>query len=393
MTTTNPRNGNGNGNGHEGSAVAFLRGYFELQPILVPICAILLAVAAGGIVILLVGENPFTAYWSLLRGMFGSWDRVAASLGRSTPFIGAALAVAFAFRAGLFNIGVEGQLLVGATAAAWVGTWDVVDDLPGPLAVVTVLIAGAIGGALYGFIPGFLKVRTGAHEVITTIMLNNIALVIVRWLVNSTDPLILRDQSASVARSASIADGARLPGLVDSSPPLHVGFLIMLGLCVFVWFVLQRTTKGFEIRMVGANPHASLYAGVGVSTVIVLVMVMAGSFAGLAGAGEIAGTAGYLSPGVFIAVGFDSIAIALLARANPCAVVPAAILWGSMLAGAPLMQQETGLSIDIVRIVQALVLLFVAADVIVRTVFRMRTKTEGGFEEPSFGTEWGGTAI
>ena len=318
---------------------------------------------------------------------------MAASLGRSTPFIGAALAVAFAFRAGLFNIGVEGQLLVGATAAAWVGTWDTVQDLPGPVAVVTVLIAGAIGGALYGFIPGFLKVRTGAHEVITTIMLNNIALVIVRWLVNSTDPLILRDQSASVARSAPIADGARLPRLVDSSPPLHVGFLIMLGLCVFVWFVLQRTTKGFEIRMVGANPYASLYAGVGVSTVIVLVMVMAGSFAGLAGAGEIAGTAGYLSPGVFIAVGFDSIAIALLARANPFAVIPAAILWGSMLAGAPLMQQETGLSIDIVRIVQALVLLFVAADVIVRTVFRMRTKTEGGFEEPSFGTEWGGTAI
>ena len=383
----------GNGNGQGGSAARFLRDYFDLQPILVPICAILLALVAGGVVILLVGENPLDAYWSLLRGMFGSWDRVAASLGRSTPFIGAALAVAFAFRAGLFNIGVEGQLLVGATAAAWVGTWDTVQDLPGPIAVLTVLIAGAIGGALYGFIPGFLKVRTGAHEVITTIMLNNIALVIVRWLVNSTDPLILRDESASVARSAPIADGARLPRLVDSSPPLHVGFLIMLGLCVFVWFVLQRTTKGFEIRMVGANPHASLYAGVGVSTVIVLVMVMAGSFAGLAGAGEIAGTAGYLSPGVFIAVGFDSIAIALLARANPFAVVPAAILWGSMLAGAPLMQQETGLSIDIVRIVQALVLLFVAADVIVRTVFRMRTKTEGGFEEPSFGTEWGGTAI
>ncbi len=110
----------------------FLRDYFDLQPILVPICAILLAVFVGGIVILLVGENPFTAYWSLLRGMFGSWDRVAASLGRSTPFIGAALAVAFAFRAGLFNIGVEGQLLVGATAAAWVGTWDVVERHPRP---------------------------------------------------------------------------------------------------------------------------------------------------------------------------------------------------------------------------------------------------------------------
>ena len=387
MTTTTPETRPGPPGR---TPVEFLRGYFSLQPLLVPVCAIALAVLVGGVIILLVGENPFTAYWALLRGMFGSGDRVAASLGRSTPFIGAALAVAFAFRAGLFNIGVEGQLLVGATAAAWVGTWGLADDLPGPVAVLFVLVAGAVGGGLYGLIPGVLKVRTGAHEVITTIMLNNIALLIVRWMVNSTDPVVLRDEGASVARSATIADGARLPRLVDSSPPLHVGFLIMLGLCVFVWFVLQRTTSGFEIRMVGANPHAAHYAGVGVGLVIVMVMVTAGAFAGLAGAGEISGNAHFLSPGVFIAIGFDSIAIALLARANPYAVVPAAVLWGSMLAGAPLMQQETGLSIDIVRIVQALVLLFVAADVIVRTVFRIRTKVEGGFEEPKLATEWGG---
>jgi general nucleoside transport system permease protein len=369
-----------------------LQRYFDLQPILVPICAILLAFAVGSVVILLVGENPLTAYWALIRGMAGSWDRVAASLGRSTPFIGAALAVAFAFRAGLFNIGVEGQLLVGATFAAWIGTWAIVADLPGPIAILLVLAAGTLGGALYGLIPGVLKVRTGAHEVITTIMLNNIAVLAVRWMVNSQDPLILRDTSASVPRTASLPDGARLPEFVDSTPPLHFSLLIMLGLCVFVWFVLQRTARGFEIRMVGANPHAAQYAGVGVSLVIVLVMTMSGAFAGLAGAGEISGTSGFLSPGVFVAVGFDSIAIALLARANPFAIVPAAILWGSMLAGAPLMQQETGLSIDIVRIVQALVLLFVAADVIVRTVFRIRKRVVGGFEEPTFGTEWGGTA-
>ena len=373
-----------------GKAPELVRRYFDLQPVLVPICAILLAFAVGSVVILLVGENPLTAYWALLRGMAGSWDRVAASLGRSTPFIGAALAVAFAFRAGLFNIGVEGQLLVGATVAAWVGTWDAVADLPGPVAVLSVLVAGVVGGAVYGLIPGVLKVRTGAHEVITTIMLNSIAVLFVRWMVNSQDPLILRDTGASVPRTASLPDGARLPTFVDVEPPLHFGFVIMLCLCALVWFVLQRTARGFEIRMVGANPHAALYAGVGVNLVIVLVMGMSGSFAGLAGAGEISGTSGFLSPGVFVAVGFDSIAIALLARANPFAIVPAAILWGSMLAGAPLMQQETGLSIDIVRIVQALVLLFVAADVIVRTVFRMRRRVVGGFEEPTFGTEWGG---
>jgi simple sugar transport system permease protein len=374
------------------AATRLVRRYFDLQPVLVPICAILLAFAAGSVVILLVGENPLAAYWALLRGMFGSWDRVAASLGRSTPFIGAALAVAFAFRAGLFNIGVEGQLLVGATAAAWVGTWDAVGDLPGLFAVLVVLLAGVVGGGLYGAVPGVLKARTGAHEVITTIMLNSIAVLYVRWMVGSQDPVILRDMSASVPRTATLPDVARLPEFVDSEPPLHLGFVIMLALCAFVWFVLQRTTAGFEIRMSGANPNAAKYAGVGVNRVIILVMTMAGAFAGLAGAGEIAGTSGFLSPGVFVAVGFDSIAIALLARANPFAIVPASILWGSMLAGAPLMQQETGLSIDIVRIVQALVLLFVAADVIVRTIFRIRRREVGGFEEPQLGSSWGAAA-
>jgi simple sugar transport system permease protein len=373
---------------------ALVERYFSLQPVLVPIYALLLALAAGSIVILLVGENPLTAYWALLRGMFGTADRVAASLSRSTPFIGAALAVAFAFRAGLFNIGVEGQLLVGATAAAWVGTWGIVADAPGVVAVGLVMIAGVIGGAAYGAVPGVLKARTGAHEVITTIMLNAIAVLYVRWMVASQDPIVLRDVTASVPQTEPLPGSARLPELVDSQPRLHLGFLVMLGLCVLVWFVLQRTTLGFEVRAVGANPHAARYSGMGVNRVIVLVMLLSGAFAGLAGAGEIAGTTGLLSPGVFVAIGFDSIAIALLARANPFAIVPAAILWGSMLAGAPLMQQEMGLSIDVVRIIQALVLLFVAADVIVRTVFRIRRPEigTGAMEEAHFGAEWGAAA-
>src|SRR5688500_15497506 len=205
-------------------AAEVVRRSFDLQPVLVPICAILLAVVAGGVVILLVGENPFTAYWALLRGMFGSGDRVAASLGRSTPFIGAALAVAFAFRAGLFNIGAEGQLLVGATTAAWVGTFSVLADVPGPIAIPLIIVAGAIGGGIYGGIPGFLKAKTGAHEVIVTIMLNNIAILIVRWLVNSQDPIILRDARASVPRTALLPDSARLPEIISTRPPLHLGF-------------------------------------------------------------------------------------------------------------------------------------------------------------------------
>ena len=366
-----------------------IRSAFDLQPVVVPFLAVVTALVVGAIAIVAIGENPLTAYWALLRGMYGNWDRVAASLARSTPFIGASLAVAFAFRAGLFNIGAEGQLLVGATAAAWVGTWSVVRDLPGAVSIPLLLAGGALAGFLYGGIPGVLKARTGAHEVIVTIMLNAIALLYVRWLVNSQDPLLLRDPTATVPRTARIEDSARLPELVGSEPPLHVGFLLMIALAVLAWFVLQRTTFGFEVRTVGTNSAAARYAGMGVNRTIVLSLAISGGFAGLAGAAEISGTSGFLSPGVFVAIGFDSIAIALLARANPFAIIPASLLWGSMLSGAGLMQQEVGLSIDAVRIIQALVLLFVAADVIVRSIFRLRAQDRGAFEGATLASGWG----
>ena len=379
--------------------------YFNIQSILVPICAILLALGVGAIVMLLVGDNPIEAYAALLYGMFGTWDRVAASLGRSTPYIGAALGVAFAFRAGLFNIGVEGQLLVGATVAAWVGTWGVIGDLWGWMALPIIILAGAIGGGLYGAIPGVLKARTGAHEVITTIMLNNIAVLIIRWMVNSDDPLLLKDPSGSRPQSRPLPLDTRLTELppdwdflpkflrdIRGTPPLHLGFLVMVGLCVVVWFILQRTTTGFEIRSVGANPHASRYAGMRIGFIIVLVMTASGALAGVAGAGQVAGTYGFLVPGAFVAIGFDGIAIALLARANPFAIIPAAILWGAMLYGANYMQQEAGVSIDIVRIIQALVLLFIAADVIVRSIFHIKKVEDlGAMKEARLGASWGET--
>jgi len=368
---------------------AELRRSLDLQPLLVPALAIVLAFVSGALAILAIGSDPIEAYTSLVRGMFGSSDRIAASLGRSTPFIGAALAVAFAFRAGLFNIGAEGQLLVGATAAAWIGTWSWVRGLPGVVAIPALLLAGVVAGGLYGGIPGALKARTGAHEVIVTIMLNAIALLYVRWLVSSQDPVVLRDPSATVPRTARIDDAARLPELVESQPPLHLGFVVMVVLAILVWFVLQRTTFGFEVRTIGTNTDAARYAGMAVGRTIFVTMALSGGFAGLAGAGEISGTTGFLSPGVFVSIGFDSIAIALLARANPFAIIPAAILWGSMLSGAGLMQQDVGLSIDVVRIVQALVLLFVAADVIVRTVFRLRKERRTALETTDLASGWG----
>lgn len=345
---------------------------WNLQPIIVPLYAVLLSFIVGGVLIALVGVNPFEAYWALLRGMFGSPTRIAASVARSVPFIGSALALAFAFRAGLFNIGAEGQLLVGGVTAAWVGTWAFMADLPPILAIPIIVLGGFVGGAFWGGIPGVLRAKTGAHEVITTIMLNSIALFGTRWLINTTKPRVLRDMAASVPRTETIADSARLPRFIASQPPLHAGLLLMLAVCIVVAFVLKRTTFGFETITVGTNPHAARYAGMNVNKIIILAMVLSGGFAGLAAASEVGGTSGFFQPGIFAAMGFDGIAIALLARANPIAIIPASFLWGSLLAGAPLMQQEADVSIDVVRVIQAMVLLFVAADAIVRWVFRLK---------------------
>lgn len=352
--------------------VAKIREAWDLQPLLIPLYAILLSFIVGGVLIAIIGVNPFDAYWSLLRGMFGSWERVAGAFARAVPFMGSALALAFAFRAGLFNIGAEGQLLIGGVVAAWVGTWAFMSDMPGIIAIPIVLIAGFVGGFAWGWVPGILRARTGAHEVITTIMMNSIALFGVRWLVNSRDPAILRDLEASVPRTKAISPTAVLPTIVDSQPNLHWGFFVMVAVCFIVAFILQRTTFGFEVITVGTNPEAALYAGVKVGRIIILAMALAGAFAGLAAASEVSGTNGFFQPGTFAFIGFDGIAIALLARANPIAIIPASLLWGALLAGAPLMQQEAGVSIDVVRIIQAMVLLFVAADAIVRYLFRIR---------------------
>lgn len=361
-----------------------IRGWWDVQPVLIPVLALLLSFVVGGILIALVGTNPFDAYYWLIRGMVGSPTRVAGSIARSVPFIGSALALAFAFRAGLFNIGAEGQMLIGGVTAAWVGTWSIMFDLPGIIAVPMIVLAGFVGGAVWGGIPGVLRAKTGAHEVISTIMLNSIALFGTRWLINSTDPLVLRDRTASVPRSKVISPTARFGELEASNPPLHLGLFMLLALCVVVWFVLNRTNFGFETNTVGANPHAARYAGINVNRIIILSMVLAGGFAGLGAASEIAGTNQFFQPGAFALLGFDGIAIALLARAHPIGIIPAALLWGALLSGAPLMQQEAGVSIDIVRIIQAMVLLFVAADAIVRYLFRIRRPAPGlGLDAPA----------
>lgn len=379
------------GNGVAPAHNSFLEAYFRLAPVTVPLYAVLLASLVGSLFILGAGGNPLVAYAALLDGALGSPERVAATVARATPFLIGGLAVVLGFKAGLFNIGVEGQLLLGALTAAWVGTWSWLAGVPALAAVPFVLLAGVLGGMVWGGIPGVLKARTGAHEVITTIMLNAIAASLAQFLITSRNPVLLIDVDGSTPHTREVADAVRLPTLV-SGTGLHLGTILALVLCVGTWFFLQRTTPGFEVRTVGLNRDAARYAGMGVNRTIVVVMAASGALAGVAGAAEVVGgRSGYLTPGAFTNIGFDSIAIALLARGNPLAVVPAALLWGALLSGAPLMQVEADLSANLVRIVQALIILFVAADAIVRLLFRIRAPRAAGTGAPTtFTRGWGG---
>lgn len=363
---------------------------------------------------------------------------------RSIPFIIAGLAMALCFKTGLFSIGAEGQLYAGAIVAAWVGFSPIFASLSPWVHVPLVVIAGMFGGLVWGAIPGLLKAFTGAHEVINTIMLNFIAILLVDWLIKSNDPVILLDTAASVPRTPYLLESARLPtftsipswmfiaagilvvlmglwsrrdvlsqnlrhairpvvnGLLvavgglflawlGERGKLHLGFVLML-LAVWItdWF-LERTTPGFELRTVGANPDAARYAGMNVKLNIVLAMALSGMLAGLAGTIEVAGVQFNMQPGYFGGVGFDAIAVALLARSNPRNMIWAGLLWGALLAGAGLMQTRASISIDLVKIVQALIIMFVAADYIIRFLWRVPEATAEEKERNLVAAKgWGG---
>lgn len=388
--------------------------------LLLPALAILTALLIGALVVILsdqdilalFGTDPVAAlrasidavaktYGALFAGSIGDPTAIAAALGSgdgdrilrslepisftlraSAPLIFTGLAVALGFRAGLFNIGGEGQLYMGGLLAVLVGF-----SLPGlpffihiPLAVA----AGFAGGAAWGFIPGFLKARTGAHEVIVTIMLNYVAYRIVDlalkhplWQFPGRDDPISRD----------VLPSAKLPALIPGLSGVHWGFLIALIAAGAVSWLLFRSTRGFEFRAVGLNPQAARYAGMKTGRTIVLAMVISGGLAGLAGASETLGSIGHMSPGFSPGYGFDAIALALLGRSRPLGVVAAALLFGMLRAGATPMQAATGIPIDLVVVIQALVIMFVAAPALVRGLYRIPTQRVTGSEVFSKG--WG----
>jgi ABC-type uncharacterized transport system permease subunit len=347
-----------------------------LRSMLVPILAVFTSVIVGGIVIAMAGGNPFDAYLGLAEGSFGSLKALSETTVWATPYIFAGLAVGLAFKGGLFNIGAEGQLALGAVAAAWTGY-----ALPGLLGVTfpaiihipLTILAGVLAGAIWGGIPGWLKARFGGHEVINTIMMNYIALNITSYLLNG--PMKDPNPLNVVARTPHIAPSAQIPSIF-SGYRFHWGFILALVVAFFIWWLLWKTTLGFEIRTAGANPDAGRYAGVNVPRTIIITMVLSGILAGLAGAIEVTGLNFRHELGFSVGYGFDAIAIALLGKCHPAGIVLGALLFGGMRNGATRMQFLTQIPVDVISVIQALILLFVAADAIVRYIYRVRIREE-----------------
>jgi ABC-type uncharacterized transport system permease subunit len=343
-----------------------------------PLLAIVLALIAGAVVIILTSALepgkpmdfglPLRAYGALLEGSLGSENGRTSTLVQAAPLILAGLGIGLGFKAGLFNIGGRGQFLLAAIAA--VAAAQLVRDSGPWVAIPFAYLAGAAAGALWGFIPGFLKAVSGAHEVVTTIMLNFVAAGLLSYLISG--PLRLPKSPQPV--TPDVGDAA-LPILFGRDG--HLGILIAFVFVPIVWFVLYRTTLGFEIRAVGANPDASRYAGMKPRRLVTLTMSLAGMLAGLAGVGNVLGLNHQMNATFSTTVGFDAITVALLGRSHPVGVMLAALLFGGMRAGAGLMSIEADVPKELVDLLQAVILLFLVASPVIRRLFRLRGVKSG----------------
>ena len=328
---------------------------------------------------------PLATYGALVQGSLLSFNGIVDTIVNATPLILVGLAVGLGFKAGLFNIGGQGQFLMGAVASAAAGA--ALSQSSPVIAIPLALLAGMAAGALYGFIPGFLKAFTGAHEVVTTIMLNYVAIYVVAYLI--TGPL--RQAGASFAVSPDVG-AAGLPAIlnVGTGHAGHVGILIPLLVVPAMWWLLYRSTIGFEIRTVGANPDAALYAGMRPRRLVVLALTLGGLLAGLAGAVEILGVSGNMPASYSSNIGYDAITVALLGRANPVGIVFGGLLLGAMHAGAPLMETTADVPKQMVDVLQGIILFFLAADVLVKRVFRIRAAGVGVDELQTVTRSYGG---
>ncbi len=315
------------------------------------------------------GETIGESYSSLVSGSVGSWSAISATLERAAPLICAGLAVTLAFRAGLFNIGAQGQLIVGAVCAGYVGFHY---DLPPVVHVLTALLAGLAGGAVWGGVIGVLKARTGAHEVITTIMLNYVAAALLTYLLTKES---FQQPGSNNPRSEKVDATATFPSIFG----VHSGIVLALLAAVGVWWLLERSTVGFELRAVGANADAGRTAGMSVAKVYTTAMIVAGLLAGLAGTQQVLGHQDSLTASFGGSIGFDAITVALLGRATPLGTVLAGLLFGALSTGGLAMQAGAASTpLALTQVLQALIVLFVAAPALVKAVFRFRESDNGG---------------
>ncbi|WP_050181393.1 ABC transporter permease [Domibacillus robiginosus] len=337
----------------------------------VPVISVLLGLLAGALIMLVSGNNPTAGYMALWNGAFGDSFYTGETLRQMTPYVFAGLAVAFAFRTGLFNIGVEGQLLVGWLASVWVG---LAFELPKIIHLPLAILAGAAAGAAWGFIPGFLKARLRVHEVIVTIMMNYTALHITNHFIR--DVISDGADATDPVRETASLQSAFLQSITDFSS-LHNGIYLAVIAAIIMWFMLEKTTLGYELRAVGYNQHASEYAGMNVNRNIVLSMVISGAFAGIGGAMQGLGTFGnmFINSG-FSGIGFDGIAVALLGGNTAIGVVLAALLFGALKVGSLNMPIESGVPNELVEIVIALIIFFVASSYMITWLLGRLKKKE-----------------
>ncbi|HEX5205482.1 ABC transporter permease [Paractinoplanes rhizophilus] len=382
----------------------FLKNLWSANTVTVTVLSIFLALVIGAVLIVVSDSavlakfsyftsrpsDALTASWDLVSQAYadlfkgsifdpeafaawidgtGTWQAalnpISETLTYATPLVFTGLSVAIAFRGGLFNIGGQGQAVIGCVLG---GVAGFAFDLPPGLHLIVALLFGLIGGALWGFLPGLLKGRTGAHEVITTIMLNYVATLFLGWLILQKG---VQDPDRTDAISKAIRSSAELPAL-PSPLRVHLGIVLAVLVTAGVAWLINRSSFGFELRAVGANPPAARTAGMSVARTYTLLMVVAGGLAGLGGAVQVLGTADKLTAQVAGNIGFDGLLVALLGRNKPWGTLLAAILYGALRAGGNLMQVDVGISLELVTVLQALIVIFIAAPALVKTIFHLR---------------------
>ncbi len=333
---------------------------------LAPVIAVLLALALGGVILLALGKNPLEAYWAMLDGAFGGDTRILNTINRAIPLLLVAVGICIAFRGGVINIGAEGQLLIGA-ACVTASTLAIGDSIPALIFVPLALLIGFVGGAFWGAVPGYLKARFDVNEILTTIMMNQIAIQFVIFLLSG--PMIDPEQvrlGTRIPQSAAIPEAAWLARL---APParLHAGIFLAIIAALIVYVLLWRTVTGYRIRAVGQSRHASRYAGISVPTYLTLALVLSGGLAGLAGASELMGVNHRMLEGFAVGYGFSGIVVALFGRLHPLGAIPSSLFFAALLTGAERMQRELQVPSATITVLQGLVVLFVvSSEVLVR---------------------------